>query len=265
LINNNRQSGRRRGRGGQRQQGGNPSGNNGNRIDNRARGNANQLYEKYKTLAADAQRQGDRVNTEYYLQFADHYFRVLAESRSRFEEQNPNQTQNRGRQDAFDDEDEGFDEDGNEVTAEAEQPRRQPQQRDDRGGQDRGNRNNGQDRNGTGRDRGNRIVGTGTGPFNGHLEDDEPVAVEASEEREEERQPQPQAQPARAPRQRRAPRAESRPVEASEGETIDASALPPSLGFSLGTEADVEEVAPRPRRRTRRPANETTDTADAAE
>ncbi len=267
LINNNRQSGRRRGRGGQRQQGGNPSGNNGNRIDNRARGNANQLYEKYKTLAAEAQRQGDRVNTEYYLQFADHYFRVLAENRNRFEEQNPNQNQNRGRQDAFDDEDESFDEDGNEVTAEAEQPRRQ-QQRDDRNGQDRGDRNGGQDRgcqgrNGRDRDRGNQIVGTGTGPFNGHLEDDEPVAVETTEEREEERQPQ--AQPTRRPRQRREPRAESRPAEASEGETIDASALPPSLGFSLGTEADAGEAAPRPRRRTRRPANETTDTADAAE
>jgi hypothetical protein len=45
------------------------------------------LLEKYKTLARDAQMQGDRVNTEYYLQFADHYFRVLSESRSRFEEQ----------------------------------------------------------------------------------------------------------------------------------------------------------------------------------
>ena len=59
---------------------------NGNRIDNRARGNAAQLLEKYKTLARDAQMQGDRVNTEYYLQFADHYFRVLAETASRFEE-----------------------------------------------------------------------------------------------------------------------------------------------------------------------------------
>lgn len=93
---NNRQAnnGRRRGRGGQRQQGGgNP--NQGNRIDNRARGNAAQLLEKYKNLARDAQMQGDRVNTEYYLQFADHYFRVLAENRSRFEEQNPGQQQGR--------------------------------------------------------------------------------------------------------------------------------------------------------------------------
>src|SRR6478736_5451268 len=90
---NNRQAnnGRRRGRGGQRSQGGNPNQGNGNRIDNRARGNAAQLLEKYKTLARDAQMQGDRVATEYYLQFADHYFRVLAENRSRFEEQRPRQ------------------------------------------------------------------------------------------------------------------------------------------------------------------------------
>src|SRR3569623_1732493 len=130
LINNNRQAGRRRGRGGQRQ--GNPNAGNGNRIDNRARGNASQLLEKYKTLAADAQRQGDRVNAEYYLQFADHYFRVLAESRSRFEEQN--QGQRRGREDSFEDEDEGFDEEGGETAADA--PRRQMRddrpQRDDR-------------------------------------------------------------------------------------------------------------------------------------
>jgi len=87
---NNRQNGRRRGRGGQQARNGQPGGpNGGNRLDNRARGNAAQLLEKYKTLARDAQMQGDRVNTEYYLQFADHYFRVLAENRSRFEEQRP--------------------------------------------------------------------------------------------------------------------------------------------------------------------------------
>jgi hypothetical protein len=87
---NNRQNGRRRGRGGQQARNGQPgSQDRGNRIDNRARGNAAQLLEKYKSLARDAQTAGDRVNTEYYLQFADHYFRVLAESRSRFEEQRP--------------------------------------------------------------------------------------------------------------------------------------------------------------------------------
>ncbi len=112
---NNRQAGRRRGRGnnnngggggggGQRQGGG--GGQNGrdtgNRIDSRARGNASQLYEKYKNLARDAQMQGDRVNIEYYLQFADHYFRVLSETRARFEESQPQAQQQPRRQQPFD-------------------------------------------------------------------------------------------------------------------------------------------------------------------
>jgi hypothetical protein len=97
---NNRQNGRRRGRGGQQARNGQPGGpDRGSRLDNRARGNAAQLLEKYKTLARDAQMQGDRVNTEYYLQFADHYFRVLSENRARFEEQRPPARQNDNRDD----------------------------------------------------------------------------------------------------------------------------------------------------------------------
>ncbi len=85
---NNRQNGRRRGRNNPRPQGGNRGGfDSGNRIDSRARGNAAQLLEKYKNMARDAQMSGDRVLTEYYLQFADHYFRVLSDARSRQEEQ----------------------------------------------------------------------------------------------------------------------------------------------------------------------------------
>ena len=82
---NNRQSNRRRGRG-RGPQGNGGRQDNGSRIDNRARGNAPQLLEKYKNLAREAQLQGDRVLTEYYLQFADHYFRIVAENRARFEE-----------------------------------------------------------------------------------------------------------------------------------------------------------------------------------
>jgi hypothetical protein len=88
---NNRQGGRRRGRGGQRGQ--NLGGQPGNRQDNRQRGNAAQLLEKYKSMARDAQLAGDRVQTEYLLQFADHYYRVLGESRARFEDQRPRRDQ----------------------------------------------------------------------------------------------------------------------------------------------------------------------------
>ncbi len=106
---NNRQAGRRRGRNNQRPQGnGGRNQDNGNRIDNRARGNAPQLLEKYKTLARDAQMQGDRVMTEYYLQFADHYFRVTAEMRARFEENRKQRDDWQGE----DGDDGGFDERG---------------------------------------------------------------------------------------------------------------------------------------------------------
>jgi hypothetical protein len=85
-LNNNRGNNRRRGRGNNnnRQQGG---GQQLNRIDSRARGNAPQLLEKYRKLAHDAHLNGDRVTEEYYLQFADHYFRVMADQRVRQEEQ----------------------------------------------------------------------------------------------------------------------------------------------------------------------------------
>ena len=90
LNNNNRgNNNRRRSRGNNRPQG---SGNGGggaqlNRIDSRARGNAPQMLEKYRKLAHDAHLNGDRVTAEYYLQFADHYFRVIADTRVRQEEQ----------------------------------------------------------------------------------------------------------------------------------------------------------------------------------
>ena len=145
---NNRQGGRRRGRGGQRGPNlGGQSGGGGNRQDNRQRGNAAQLLEKYKSMARDSQLAGDRVQSEYYLQFADHYFRVLSESRARFEEQHPR----RQRDDDLD-EDEGDDEmmdasgDDN-VEAEVEneaRPQRQRRERSERN--DRGARGDRNDR-----------------------------------------------------------------------------------------------------------------------
>lgn len=92
MNNSNRgNNNRRRGRGNNRPQGSGGGGGGGgqqlNRIDSRARGNAPQLLEKYRKLAHDAHLNGDRVQAEYYLQFADHYFRVTADGRQRQEEQ----------------------------------------------------------------------------------------------------------------------------------------------------------------------------------
>ena len=105
----------------------------GNRQDNRQRGNAAQLLEKYKSMARDSQLAGDRVQTEYYLQFADHYFRVLSENRARFEEQNPR----RQRDDDMDDEDGDDELEGADESSAEERDDRQV--RHDR--QERGDRN----------------------------------------------------------------------------------------------------------------------------
>jgi hypothetical protein len=97
-LNNNRNNNRRRGRGNRNQGGGNAA----NRIDSRARGNAPQLLDKYKKLAQDAQHHGDRVQAEYYLQFADHYFRVIADNKARQDEARAKRSEERGSNDGSD-------------------------------------------------------------------------------------------------------------------------------------------------------------------
>jgi hypothetical protein len=243
LINNNRQqNGRRRGRGGQRQGGGGNQGN-GSRIDNRARGNAAQLLEKYKNLAADAQRQGDRVNTEYYLQFADHYFRVVSEQRGRFEEQDRQRQQSQGYDANFDGDD--FDGDEGESRADA-QPQREA--REERGGRERNREERG------GRD-GNREGGR------------ERFRRDRDEERAEvpaEGVPAVEGEPIEASEQQPAPRARrTRRTEAAApaADTFDATRLPPSFApANDGADEAGEpvEAEAKPRRRRLRPAGEAT-------
>lgn len=148
-LNNNRGTSRRRGRGNNRPQSNGRSGgmDQGNRIDSRARGNATQMLEKYKKMAHDAQMNGDRVATEYYLQFADHYFRVLSETRSRFEE---NQQRRGGANEAFDEE--GDDDADNENFADDRVDGERGQQSNER-------HSNGQQSNGNRRDFGGRDQG----------------------------------------------------------------------------------------------------------
>lgn len=105
---NNRQNNRRRGRNpNPRQSGGGRGADPQNRIDNRTRGNAVQLHEKYRNMARDAQMKGDRVEAEYWWQFADHYYRVVADQRARAEERHGGGRSQRDewRQQAEDDED----------------------------------------------------------------------------------------------------------------------------------------------------------------
>jgi len=56
-----------------------PQGRSGNFDQNggRSRGNAQQLMDKYMSLARDATQQGDRIAAENYHQHADHYYRIV--------------------------------------------------------------------------------------------------------------------------------------------------------------------------------------------
>ena len=210
---NNRQGGRRRGRGGGRPQGGNP--NPGNRQDNRQRGNAAQLLEKYKGLARDSQMQGDRIQTEYYLQYADHYFRVLNENRARFEETR------RPRDD---------------YEASEEEEDRDESQDGDEGGQDSDEQDYGR------RD------------YREPREVREPREAREAREPRETREPR-EAREAREPREvrddrngERRPRRRRPEAETPDEERIAVDSLPPAI--SAVPDVEVERA---PRRRPRRP------------
>ena len=45
----------------------------------RNKGNITQQYEKYLKLAKETSASGDRIQSEYYYQFADHYSRLMIE------------------------------------------------------------------------------------------------------------------------------------------------------------------------------------------
>ncbi len=94
--------------GGQRRYHNNGGGGGGNRNNDgqniqRQKHHATQMREKYTNMARDAQNNGDRVDVEYYLQYVDHYNRVLtdiaaieAERFAHQREQQQSQPQNEG-------------------------------------------------------------------------------------------------------------------------------------------------------------------------
>jgi Domain of unknown function (DUF4167) len=96
--------------------GGQSGGNGANRVydsngpDVKLRGTAQTIAEKYMQLARDAQSSGDNVAAESYFQFADHYYRVWLAAQPAGQ---PIQFSRRMAEDEYD-------EDGNEIVAEAE-------------------------------------------------------------------------------------------------------------------------------------------------
>jgi hypothetical protein len=287
---NNRQNGRRRGRNNQRPQGGQGRGDNGNRIDSRARGNAAQLLEKYKNMARDAQLSGDRVMTEYYLQFADHYFRVLSDQRSRQEEQRGRYEERDGRDDRDDreprdmdaDGDEGDDAMGDDGFDAIDQIGRAPRNRDGLGREQREGREpresrdreprdgrNGDGRQRDGRDRESRDRDTRNRDYRSR-DDREPRGYDRGDDRaQREDRPQRGDRPERDERPQRddrPQRSERAPVRRREWQddgndaAIDVAVLPPAIGIESAapmapsapaSSADNDAEAAAPKRRGR--------------
>jgi len=92
-----------------------------NGPDVKIRGSAQQIAEKYATLARDAQSAGDRVMAENYLQHAEHYNRIIAAAQAQMPIQN-----NRDEFDDEFDEERDTEQDGFPVQPQGEQPPPQP-------------------------------------------------------------------------------------------------------------------------------------------
>ena len=55
------------------------------------KGNVTQQYNKYLKLAKEASSSGDRIQSEYYYQFTDHYYRIMLELGITLEENDSNE------------------------------------------------------------------------------------------------------------------------------------------------------------------------------
>ena len=65
----------------------------------RNKGNVSQQYNKYLKLAKEAFRSGDRIQSEYYYQFMDHYYRLMVELGISIDENNQNNEVNQSTSD----------------------------------------------------------------------------------------------------------------------------------------------------------------------
>ncbi len=232
-MNNNPGNNRRRGRGSNRQQGGQQT----NRVDSRARGNAAQLLEKYRKMAHDAHLNGDRVQEESYLQFADHSFRVMADQKQRQEESRQPRRDERPQ----DQDEAGYGED-NAASGNDARPANDSRDRDDRSNVSQAERSTDE---------------TQAGEFE---PSDNPFVRESQGVRPR--------KPRSKPREDDEGVDDAKTIEAEASSGLDPSSLPPAISANTEDNAgDGKEPAEaKPRRRTRRtqpPADDSSDSLEA--
>jgi hypothetical protein len=143
----------KRSRGRNRRSGGNNNNSNNNHNnpnrhyesvgpDVKIRGSAQQVLEKYQQYARDAHTSGDRVLSEAYFQFAEHYQRIVAKQMEAKDRQQPQQRSGRddrdNRRDERDNRNDSSDDDSNsddtneEATVQVTSRSRQDENRNDR-------------------------------------------------------------------------------------------------------------------------------------
>ena len=194
------------------------------------------MLEKYRKLAHDAHLNGDRVQEESYLQFADHYFRVLADQKQRQEESRQQRRDERPQ-----DQSEAGQGDGNTASgSDARQP------------------NNGRDRNDKS-DETQAERSTDETKADEFESSDNPFVRES--------QSVSSRKPRRKPREDDENLDDAKSIEDDASSGLDPTSLPPAISANTEDNAsgDKEPVEAKPRRRTRRTQPPTDDSGDSLE
>lgn len=79
----------------------------------RLKGNISQLHDKYSKLAKEYAASGDRIQSEYYWQFVDHYSRTLAENDIRTNTNNEQNTSTNEEESSSDEKNQSLSENNN--------------------------------------------------------------------------------------------------------------------------------------------------------
>lgn len=99
-----------------------------NGPEQRVRGTAQQLFDKYQQLGRDASSGGDRVLAESYFQHAEHYFRIITALNQAVQGHSPGNTPGNGHARRDQNADQQSDDDSGEAPGLGDQPTSEPRE-----------------------------------------------------------------------------------------------------------------------------------------
>jgi len=219
------------------------------------------MLDKYKKLAQDAQHNGDRVQQETFLQYADHYFRVINdnkvrqdEARAKRDDQNDGPNSNQGNDSQNQRDSQGPRDQGQRDSQDQRDDDDNRRPRRSRSRRDEGDARDDARDDGRNEGRGNSARGNAShsangqsyddnrGQGNGHARDNDDDS--SSDDFSDPPEPKVRAKVERAPRKLRVPK----PAVSDQGE-IDIAVLPPAIGRNSDDVPVKKKPALRPRRK----------------